>query len=278
VAGPDSSARIEASGLPPVLTVNTDGASPFVLICDHASNRIPPEFAALGVDPIAQLSHIAWDPGALAVCLELVELLDAPLIHSTISRLVVDCNRRLDAPDLMPARSEATDVPGNRMLSPDDRRRRIEAYHRPYHAEIEALLAARSLAGRRSLLVCMHSFTPVYNGVARRWPIGLLPARDERLTRALAAALAAEAPDLDVGWNEPYSSFNGVSYTVEHHGDGRGLEATMIEIRNDEIRDPAGVTRWAALLARCLEAARLARCEVVGGPAATTTAKGSAAP
>ena len=69
-------------------------------------------------------------------------------------------------------------------------------------------------------------------------------------------ALKAEDPALNVGWNEPYSARNGVTFTLEHHGDGRGLDCTMIEIRHDEILEPAGVTLWADRLARTLEIAR----------------------
>jgi predicted N-formylglutamate amidohydrolase len=263
VVGPLASAR-EISSLPPVLTVNGEGASDFVLVCDHASNRIPAEYGDLGLAPADRLNHIAWDPGALAVCLELADLLDAPVVQSTVSRLVVDCNRDSDAPDLMPAISEVTEIPGNRAITAADRQQRIADFHAPFHAAVDALLDRRAAAGRGTALVCVHSFTPVYKGIARPWQIGLIPARNERLTRALEAALGAEAPELTVGWNEPYSSLNGVTYTLEHHGDGRGLEATMIEIRNDEIREPTGVAAWAARLARCLVAARLA---LPGAPA-----------
>jgi predicted N-formylglutamate amidohydrolase len=102
----------------------------------------------------------------------------------------------------------------------------------------------------------MHSFTPVFKGVARPWPIGILPAPDETYSRALFAALAAEDPAMNIGWNEPYAAARGVSYTVDHHG--AGLAATMIEIRHDEILEPQGVAFWAERLARCLVAARAA--------------------
>jgi predicted N-formylglutamate amidohydrolase len=102
----------------------------------------------------------------------------------------------------------------------------------------------------------MHSFTPTFMGAARPWPIGLLPAPDESYTRALFAALRAELPDMNIGWNEPYAAAKGVSYTVDHHGEG--LAATMIEIRHDEILEPSGVALWADRLARCLERARVA--------------------
>ncbi len=242
----------------PVRTVNAEGAGAFAIVVDHASNRIPPRWGDLGLTASERIRHIAWDPGALAVSLRLSELLDAPVVHSTVSRLVIDCNRDLDAPDLVPVVSELTDIPGNAGLDDEDRRWRIASAHAPFHGAIERLLEARRVAGLETILVCMHSFTPSYKGVARPWPIGLIHARDARYTAALRDALAADDATLDIGWNQPYSALNGVTYTLEHHGDGNGLDATMIEIRHDEILEPNGVARWADRLARCLTQARVA--------------------
>jgi predicted N-formylglutamate amidohydrolase len=156
----------------------------------------------------------------------------------------------------MAERSEYTDIPGNTSLTPAERAERIARYYVPYHDAIDRLLAARRAAGLPTILVCMHSFTPVFLGVARPWPIGLLPAPDASYTQALLAALKAELPNMNIGWNEPYAAAKGVSYTLDHHGEG--LAATMIEIRHDEILEPAGVAQWADRLARCLEQARVA--------------------
>src|SRR5690606_1003543 len=123
----------------------------------------------------------------------------------------------------------------------------------------EGVLEMRRHAGRESVLVCMHSFTPVYHGIARPWPIGVLHGRDTGFTAALRDALAAAAPELNIGWNQPYAALSGVTLTLEKHGDGRGLEATMIELRNDEILSSEGVEYWSGLLARSLEEARQRR-------------------
>lgn len=250
---------MEGEAQKPVLVTNARGASPFVILCDHASNRIPERYGDLGLSHSERLSHIAWDPGALAVSRALSDLLDAPLVESTVSRLIIDCNRALDAPDLIWTLSERTRIAANEDLSPEERDFRIASYHRPYHGAIDMLLEARRNAGRQTIVVCMHSFTPVFLGKARPWPIGLIHGRDQRFTQRLREALAAERPDLNIGWNEPYAALNGVTLTLEKHGDERGLEATMIEIRNDEILGPDGVTQWADLLALCLERARQAR-------------------
>jgi predicted N-formylglutamate amidohydrolase len=240
-----------------VETVNAGGSSPFVLVCDHASHFIPARYGDMGLTDAERLSHIGWDPGALEVSRRLSVLLDAPLVASRISRLVIDANRAEDSPGLIWTFSEATRIAANENLPEVERQHRIEAYHRPYHAAIEEVLDRRRRAGKETILVCVHSFTPVFLGVPRPWPIGLIHGRDQRFTHALRAALAAESPSLDIGWNEPYSALNGVTFTLEHHGDGRGLDATMLEVRHDEILEPGGVVRWAELLARCLTAARV---------------------
>lgn len=250
---------MSASGDSAVLTSNAEGPSPFVLVCDHASRRIPERYGTMGLTEAERVSHIAWDPGALAVSETLVQLLDAPLVASTVSRLVIDANRDLDAPDLIWTLSEATRIAANENLSPEERDFRIAAYHRPFHDAVDEVLDRRQRAGIDTVLVCVHSFTPVYLGQARPWPIGVLHGRDEGFTRAFRDALAADRPDLNIGWNQPYAALNGVTLTLEKHGDGRGLEATMLEIRNDEIRSDAGVAKWAKLIARALEGAHAAR-------------------
>jgi predicted N-formylglutamate amidohydrolase len=246
---------VETSGDRAVVVLNANGSSPFVLVCDHASNRIPAQYGDLGLTPVERLSHIAWDPGALAVCHLMVDLLDAPLVHSTVSRLVIDCNRGLDAPDLIWTLSEATRIAANENLAPEERAARIANYHQPFHDAIDALIDAREAAGRETILVCMHSFTPVYLGVPRPWPVGVLHGRDERFTAGVFEALRAEDPAANIGWNQPYAALAGVTLTLEQHGDGRGIESVMVEIRNDEILEPAGVALWAARLARSLRAA-----------------------
>jgi predicted N-formylglutamate amidohydrolase len=243
----------------PVLVTNARGASPFVVVCDHASNRIPERYGDLGLSQLERVSHIAWDPGALAVSRVLSQMLDAPLVQSTVSRLVIDTNRDLDAPDLIWTLSERTRIAANEGLPAEERLYRINHFHRPFHASVATLLEARRHAGRDTILVCMHSFTPVFHGVPRPWPIGLLHGRDPRFTEALRVALLAATPDLNIGWNQPYAALAGLTLTLEKHGDGRGLDATMIEMRHDEILAPDDVTLWASRLAGGLERARLAQ-------------------
>lgn len=235
--------------MPPFEIVNPDGRAPALVICDHASRFIPPEYENLGLPEADVARHIGWDIGAGEVARELAGLLDAPGVLCGTSRLVIDCNRRLDDPSSIPETSDGTAIPGNRRVSQAERARRIERFFRPYHDAIEAQLARFA---RPPALVSVHSFTPVMRGVARPWHVGLLYDEDDRLARPLIAALKAE-PGLVVGDNEPYSGRNPVGYALATYGNGRGLAPAVFEIRQDLIERPAQARVWAARLARVLE-------------------------
>jgi predicted N-formylglutamate amidohydrolase len=226
----------------PIVVENPAGAGPFVIVCDHASNRIPDDCKKFGFDPEALKTHIAWDPGALGVARHLMRSLDAPLIWPDVSRLVIDCNRPPHSATLIVTESEGRPVPANRGLSDDERARRLSQIHAPYHDAIDACLDQR--ANRGITVVAIHSFTPVYRGTARPWHIGILFDDDRRVADRLLGGLQND-PDLTVGANEPYSPADEVYYTVARHARPRSLPATMIEIRNDEIGDEAGERRWA---------------------------------
>lgn len=226
---------------------NPGGSSPFVLTCDHASNFMPAEFGTLGL-PAEDLSrHIAWDPGALPVARRMAAALDATLIETRISRLVIDCNRPLDAPDLVPPVSETTIIPGNAGLSDTQRAERIALSWRPFHDTIANIIDDRLARGQETRLVSVHSFTPVYKGKNRPWHIGIIHDDDRRLASPLIAALQ-RLSGVTVGVNEPYSPADRVYFTLERHARSRGLACAMIEIRNDEISGETGQRKWADLL------------------------------
>lgn len=235
----------------PVTVANADGRGAVVLVCEHASRRLPEQLGSLGLSAEALESHIAWDPGALAVAEHLSALLDAPLVYQRFSRLVYDCNRPPEAPGAMPESSEIYDIPGNRALSPIERERRTQALYLPFHAAISALLDRRAAAGRESVIVTMHSFTPVYMGKPRAVQIGILHDEDSRIADAMLRA-ADGLTGYDIRRNEPYGPADGVTHTLIKHGLARGLKNVMIEVRNDLIRDEDGQRVMADLLAELL--------------------------
>ena len=247
-----------AQGQEPVQLFNGGGRGPYVLTCEHASNFMPPEFADLGLSSAELGRHIAWDPGALAVARRIAEALDAPLVEACVSRLVIDCNRSLEVPDLIPAISETTRIPGNQQLSAAEREERISRYWRPFHERVAAVLAERLAQGLETRLVSIHSFTPVYKGKSRPWQIGIIHDEDARLARPLLAALRGVV-GLTVGANEPYSPADHVYFTLERHARPRGLPCAMIEIRNDELREEAGQRKWAELLSALLGQIKIER-------------------
>jgi len=231
---------------PAVEVVNAAGGSSAVLVCDHASNRVPRRLGTLGLEPVQLADHIGWDPGAAEVARRLSTHLDAPLVLSGYSRLVIDCNRPLCNAESIAEQSAGVPVPGNRGLGPRERALRIEALFQPYHHAIASLLDSRS--DRPSLLLSIHSFTPVLNGRPRPWTIGVSFGHDRRLAALMLRALV-HGVDGVVGDNEPYPIEDHVDYTIPVHGEGRGLPNVMIEIRQDGIRTAASAAAWAARLA-----------------------------
>ena len=250
----------------PVMTYNETGASPFLMVADHAGNHFPRALGRLGVSEADCQRHIAWDIGIAPVSRRLAEALDATLIEQTYSRLVIDCNRAPGRKTSIPEISEATPVPGNVGLSEDDKAQRVREIFQPYHDAVAGELERRQQAGRPVALIAMHSFTPVFHGVARPWHVGMLYNRDARLARPLLALLRRE-PDLVAGDKEPYAVSDETDYTIPVHGERRGLPHIGIEIRQDLIATDEGQRAWAARLARLLPEAyrKLLAAETPGG-------------
>ena len=221
-----------------------------MLVCEHASHRLPQNMGTLGLGPEALESHIAWDPGALAVSQLMAEQLDAALFYQRFSRLVYDCNRPPEAEAAMPAVSEIFDIPGNAGLSAADRLARTKAIYDPFRKGLAALIAARTAAGRPTVLVTMHSFTPVYHGKPRSVEVGILHDTDTRLADAMLAAAAGGG--FDTRRNEPYGPIDGVTHTLIEHGLKNSLLNVMIEIRNDLVSDETGQRVMAGYLAGLL--------------------------
>ena len=226
----------------PFRILRPEGRSDMVLTADHAGRVIPRRLGTLGLPQSELDRHIGWDIGIAGVTERLSQALDATAIFQTYSRLVIDCNRSPEVPTSIPEISEATEIAGNRNLSPADRLIRRREIFAPYHDCIDRILDAR--AARRTVLVAMHSFTPVFRGESRAMQVGVLYNRDPKLARILLDLLRAE-PGLTVGDNAPYSVSDLTDYTVPVHAERRGLPHVEIEIRQDLIADPEGEAAWA---------------------------------
>ena len=230
------------------------GTSPYFLICDHASRRLPRVLGSLGLSLTELKSHIAWDIGVAGLAGRLADRLNASLILQTYSRLVIDCNRPPGAPDSIATVSERTRIPGNEGLSRTDAELRAREIFHPYHDRIRTELDARRHGKRPTLLVALHSFTPTFLDVNRPWHIGVLYNRDARLGQVLLDLLRREN-DVIVGDNEPYAVSDDTDYTIVVHGEQRGIPHVELEVRQDLIADAPGQTLWALRLARLLDEA-----------------------
>ena len=247
--------RLLAADEPKPVTVhNAGGRSPLLIVADHAGNRIPRALGTLGVSDSERARHIGWDIGIAPVCRLLADALDASLIQQNYSRLVIDCNRPPGSETSMPVISELTPIPGNIGLSEADKAARISEVFQPYHDAIAIELDRRKLSGLPVALIAMHSFTPLYKGVARPWHAGVLYNRDARFAQRLRLLLEQET-HLVVGDNEPYSVDDFTDHTIPVHGERRALHHIAIEIRQDLIGAEAGQIEWAERLARLLPVA-----------------------
>ncbi|SMX43757.1 N-formylglutamate amidohydrolase [Actibacterium lipolyticum] len=228
----------------PVQTVNPNGTSSVVLVCEHATHEIPASFQNLGLSEETRLSHAAWDPGAMAVARGLSSMLDAALVASTVSRLVYDCNRPPSAADAMPARSEVIDIPGNVGLSLQERTARAQTFYEPFRGAV----ANRMNLTQSPVLVTIHSFTPVYHGQLRDVEIGVLHDADSRLADAMLQTTPSHA-GYNVRRNLPYGPEHGVTHTLKEHALGAGHLNVMLEIRNDLIQTETEQSAMAGLIA-----------------------------
>lgn len=233
---------------PPVEVLRAGATSPFFLTCEHSGKVFPQRLGTLGLGPEDLARHITYDIGAAAVARSLSQRLDAHLVLQTYSRLVVDCNRSPDAEDFIVTRSETTPIPGNHAVTEQEAKARADEIFHPYHDTIAAALDERQAAERITVLIAVHSCTPVFHGVSRPWHVGVLHEHDPRFAKILLDLLGDEG-HLCVGDNEPYYMTSDKDYAVPVHGQNRGLPHVELEIRQDLIATPEGQEEWAEFLA-----------------------------
>jgi predicted N-formylglutamate amidohydrolase len=239
---------------PPVIESRVSGQSNFVILVDHAGQRIPRRLGDLGL-PAAELQrHIAWDIGALAVARRMSEALDAPLLAQAYSRLVIDCNRDPDVASSIPAVGEMIPIPGNMALSSEEIAARRAEIFQPYHDRVRALLDARRGQGKFTILVAQHSMTNIFKGVRREMHAAVLYNRDRRFAGMVLDELRRE-PSLVIGDNQPYFVSDETDYAIPRHAEARSLPHVEIEIRQDLIADEGGQDEWAWRISRVLQAA-----------------------
>jgi len=247
----DPAAPDDPAAFVPVEHVAGDIERGLLLICDHASNAIPPVYGDLGL-PASQLErHIGYDIGCRALTRDLAARLGAPAVLSTFTRLLIDPNRGEDDPTLIMRLSDGAIVPGNAKVDESERMLRLNSYYWPYHNAISSAIDGALAAGIVPTILSIHSFTPIWRGTPRPWHAGILWDTDPRYAVPLIERLRQE-PDLVVGDNEPYTG-KLKNDTMYRHGSERGIAHALIEVRQDLIADAEGVDRWAGILHRAFE-------------------------
>lgn len=239
---------------PPYSVHNEQGAAALLLLCDHASKAVPKSLRNLGLSDAELSRHIGWDIGGLDAARELACILDAPLVASGFSRLVIDCNRWPGGEGSTPEVSDGMPVPGNKGLAAAEIEARAAACFWPYHREVDRQLDRLTAGGRKVCLLVMHSFTPQMNGFKRPWHVGVLWNDDARLPGPLLAELRRDAT-LVVGDNEPYSARASYEYTLTAHAKARALPHCSLEVRQDLMATPQQARAWGRRLAPAIGAA-----------------------
>lgn len=238
--GPDDPAPFEL--------LNPGGKAPFLLVCDHASKTFPRGMQQLGVADWVLEKHVACDIGAAALTRALSARFDAPAVLAGYSRLIVDLNRQLDHSSAFIKVSDGIAIPGNIDMSERERQQRIDTFFTPYHQAVSQQLARYLQAGHIPALISIHTCTPVFNSMVRRWHIGVMWDEDGRVARPLIDTLASSNPDICVGDNEPYSGKHPNDFTVDYHAERNGYPCVGIEVRNDLVDHEPGVSQWANIL------------------------------
>jgi len=239
---------------PPYTLMNETGEAPLVLFCDHAGRAFPAALGQLGLAPGELDQHIAWDIGIHGLASQLSQSLNAPLIMANYSRLVIDCNRRLNDPTSIAQESDRTGIPGNRGLTEIERSMRQREIFQPYHSALSDLIDRQRARVGSLTVLSLHSFTPTMNGFQRPWHVGILWNRDGRIPVPLLRRLA-DVPDLCVGDNEPYSGRDDHGFSIKAHGEALGLPHALIEVRQDLIAEIEDQERWARILHKAIIAA-----------------------
>ena len=237
-----------------VYSVYEFGDTPFVIICDHASNHIPDELHNLGLPDDILRTHIAWDIGAQSLAQAIARDLGATLFECQISRLVVDVNRAETASDVIPSSSDQIPIPGNQSLNEAEITKRLESFHRPYHHGLDTILSSHP-AREDLFIVSIHSFTKRMTGAQndRPWPIGLLWHHDEASARAAIEILSETIAD-PIGDNEPYDA-REFNYTIDTHVAPKNWRHLTFEVRQDWLATPELVKTATTMLVDAIRAA-----------------------
>ena len=196
-------------------------------------------------------THYGCDIGAGALATQVAERLSASLVLANYSRIVIDCNRRLNDPTLILQRANGEPVSANNNLPAADHAARVEGLYVPFHATVSGQVERITGLGLIPVYIAIHSFTPQLDAGLRPWDVGIMWYTDDRIAVPLIQALRHDAA-LQVGDNEPYSGRVVQDFSVDFHAERNGYACVAIEVRQDHLSSDAGIASWADRLATAL--------------------------
>jgi len=212
-----------------------------LFIADHASNLIPNSLKNIDLKENQLNSHIAYDLGVKELCVNLSSLLNSKYIMGEYSRLIIDLNRDISDPTLIPEIVDRNVIVKNLNLSNYEKKKRITEIYNRYHRKITTTINQNNIKA----LISLHSFNPIFKKKKRNIHFGILSNQDRRLSEYIIAEMKSRK--LRVGDNEPYKG-NLIGDTMYKHGLKNNLHHTLIEVRNDLLSSPTKVHRVSALL------------------------------
>ena len=241
---------------PPPLSFLPSAANdyPIVLVCDHAGNLVPKRLRENAPSPHLMKSHIAIDVGARQLAIKIASLLELPLVMQRYSRLVIDCNRPLHAPDLIPETSDGVAIRMNQNLTDSQIKDRWNSIHRPYHLFISDLLDSRSDHGSGRGFLAVHSFTPqLHNAPPRSWHMDVMRRNSSKFVEHFLTSLRHRMPDYQIGFQKVFQIGDDVDYTLPFHGEIEKVPLhASLEVRNDLLQSDEAIDRMANVITRCL--------------------------
>tara|TARA_B100000959_G_scaffold286464_1_gene365233 strand:+ start:23993 stop:24817 length:825 start_codon:yes stop_codon:yes gene_type:complete len=224
----------------PYVIINKDSSVPLLLVCDHASERLPRSLGTMGLDSSQRKSHIAIDIGVGDLVESLAENLGLTAVLCQYSRLIVDCNRNLNDPTAFIETSDGIDVTGNHNLDNSERIKRIDEIYWPYHNAIESQIKRFVNQEIEPIIVAIHSFTPTFNGKTREWELGVLWDQDPVTANIFLRELRKTG--MKIGDNQPYSGKHPQDFTIDFHAETSQLQHVGIEVRQDLLKSEEGIT------------------------------------
>jgi predicted N-formylglutamate amidohydrolase len=228
------------------------GHGPLVITCEHASNRVPSPLRTTDDDRAWLNTHWGWDIGARTVARELVRRSGSFAVLARFSRLVCDPNRPPEDKEFIRTQTEGWSLTFNRKLEEAEAARRQTRYFDPYHQAVDSAIRHRMERpdGGDTVLLSVHSFTPIWNGRIRPMDMGVLFRHYEPVARRFGEELRKEG--FEVALNEPYSALDGLSYAVERHGTAHNLVYLELELNQSLVCTPSRARKVAAPLARAI--------------------------